>query len=117
MGTRIGICAALGATLAPTRALVESSAARAKRNVTVSEFLFDDVWSAFRAGRLADYHQGIAERLGAAAREADVLVLAQASMAPAIALAGALAAPVMSSPRVGFAEAARIAGVRAGEAA
>ena len=37
--------------------------------------------------------------------------------ARALSLAGALAAPVMSSPRIGFAEAARIAGVRVGEAA
>ena len=117
IGARIGICAALGATLAPTRALIESSAARAKRDVTVSEFLFDDVWSAFRAGRLADYHEGIAARLGEAAREVDVLVLAQASMVPAIPLAGVLKAQVLSSPRMGFEEAARIAGVRARDAA
>ncbi|MAU59937.1 hypothetical protein [Parvibaculum sp.] len=114
-GTRIGICAALAPTLAPTHALIESSAARAGRDVEIREFLFDDVWPAFRQGRLGDYHEGIAARLGEAAREVDLLVLAQASMAPAARLAGALAAPVLSSPRIGFMEAARIAGARIAE--
>ncbi|MBX3488549.1 aspartate/glutamate racemase family protein [Parvibaculum sp.] len=112
-GRVIGVCAALAPTLQPTRALVENSAARAGREVRVREFLFDDVWSAFREGRLDDYYGGIAGRLAAAARDVDVLVLAQASMAPAAELCGALSAPLLSSPRIGFAEAARIAGVRA----
>jgi len=106
----IGVCAALAPTLQPTRALIENSAARAGRNVRVREFLFDDVWPAFREGRLDDYHAGIAARLGQAAREVDLLVLAQASMAPAARLAGELSVPVLSSPRIGFTEAARIAG-------
>lgn len=109
-GRRIGICAALAPTLQPTRALLESSAARAGRDVGFREFLFDDVWRAFREGRLDDYHAGIAARLGEAAREVDLLVLAQASMAPAVRLAGAISAPVLSSPRIGFTEAARVAG-------
>ena len=111
-GRVIGVCAALAPTLQPTRALIENSAARAGRDVEIREFLFDDVWAAFRAGRLDDYYGGIAARLADAAREVDVLVLAQASMAPAADLCGALAAPLLSSPRIGFAEAARIAGVR-----
>ncbi|PKQ06980.1 MAG: arylsulfatase [Alphaproteobacteria bacterium HGW-Alphaproteobacteria-11] len=111
-GRVIGVCAALAPTLAPTRALIENSAARAGRDVRVREFLFDDVWAAFREGRLDDYYGGIAGRLADAARHVDVLVLAQASMAPAADLCGALSAPLLSSPRIGFAEAARIAGVR-----
>ena len=116
-GRRIGICAALRPTLQPTRALIESSAARANRDVEIREFLFDDVWPAFREGRLADYHAGIAARLGEAAEEVDLLVLAQASMAPAIPLAGGLSVPLLSSPRIGFMEAARIAGLRVAGAA
>lgn len=111
-GSRIGICAALRPTLAPTRALIDSSAARARRDVEIREFLFDDVWPAFREGRLADYHAGIAARLGEAAAHVDLLVLARASMAPAIPLAGALPVPLLSSPRIGFEAAARIAGAR-----
>ncbi|ABS64076.1 conserved hypothetical protein [Parvibaculum lavamentivorans DS-1] len=109
---RIGICAALSPTLAPTRELIASSAARAGRDCEIREFLFDDVWPAFREGRLDDYYEGIAARLSDASKEVDLLVLAQASMAPAAALAGALRAPLLSSPRIGFEAAAKIAGVR-----
>ncbi|PKQ08799.1 MAG: hypothetical protein CVT73_05780 [Alphaproteobacteria bacterium HGW-Alphaproteobacteria-12] len=110
-GARIGICAALAPAIAPTHALIASSAARAGRDCTMREFLFDDVWPAFRAGRLDDYYAGIAARLADAAKDVDLLVLAQASMAPAARLAGVLSVPVLSSPRIGFEAAARIAGV------
>ncbi|MCF8471028.1 MAG: aspartate/glutamate racemase family protein [Parvibaculum sp.] len=110
-GARIGICAALAPTIAPTRALIASSAARARRDCTMREFLFDDVWPAFRAGRLDDYYAGIAARLADAAKDVDLLVLAQASMAPAARLAGVLSVRVLSSPRIGFEAAACIAGV------
>lgn len=112
-GARIGICAALATTIAPTRALISSSAARAGRHCEISEFLFDDVWPAFRAGRLDDYYAGIAARLADAATQVDLLVLAQASMAPAATLAGPLSVPLLSSPRIGFEAAAKIVGVRA----
>ena len=110
-GVRIGICAALAPTIAPTRALIANSAARAGRDCMMREFLFDDVWPAFRAGRLDDYYTGIAARLADAAKDVDMLVLAQASMAPAARHAGALSVPLLSSPRIGFEAAARIAGV------
>ncbi|MEX0840640.1 MAG: aspartate/glutamate racemase family protein [Parvibaculum sp.] len=107
---RIGICATLAPTLQPTRDLIASSAARAGRDCEIREFLFDDVWAAFREGRLDDYYEGIASRLSEASKHVDILVLAQASMAPAAALAGALRAPLLSSPRIGFEAAAKIAG-------
>ena len=56
------------------------------------------------------YHAEIAEGLKRAAEDSDVLVLAQASMAPAAREAGDLGIPVLSSPRSGFEAAARIAG-------
>lgn len=101
-GRRIGIVASVASTLGATKRLVEESGNRAGVSCEISSFLFDDVWPAFQAGRLHDYYQAIAERLVEAAREADVLILAQASMAPAADLAGKLAIPVLSSPRTGF---------------
>jgi hypothetical protein len=101
-GLRIGVAACIPATVPNTQMLIRSSAARAGREVEVSSFVFDDVWTLFREGRLADYYEGIAARLADAARHVDVIVLAQASMAPAAALCGALKVPVLSSPRIGF---------------
>lgn len=113
-GRRIGICACLPSTVENTRRLILDSAARQRHDCEIETFVFDDVWTAFREGRLADYHEGIAARLERASRDVDVLVLAQASMAPAAELAGALAVPVLSSPRIGFEAAARL--VRGGAA-
>lgn len=109
MGRRVGVCACIPATVPNTQTLIRSSAARAGRDVEVSAFVFDDVWTLFREGRLADYYEGIAARLTEAARDVDVLVLAQASMAPAAALCGGLHVPVLSSPRIGFEAAVKLA--------
>jgi Asp/Glu/hydantoin racemase len=101
-GRRIGVAACIQTTVPNTQMLIRSSAARAGREVEISSFVFDDVWTLFREGRLGDYYEGIAARLKDAARDVDVLVLAQASMAPAAGLCGALDVPVLSSPRIGF---------------
>ncbi|MCE9650806.1 MAG: aspartate/glutamate racemase family protein [Parvibaculum sp.] len=108
-GARIGVCACIPATVPNTQTLIRSSAAQAGREIDMRTFVFDDVWTLFREGRLSDYYEGIASRLADAARDVDVLVLAQASMAPAAALCGALGVPVLSSPRIGFEVAARLA--------
>lgn len=108
-GRVIGVCACIPATVPNTQTLIRSSAARAGREVEIRSFVFDDVWTSFREGRLTDYYEGIAARLQKAAEGVDVLVLAQASMAPAAALCGELSAPILSSPRIGFEAAARLA--------
>ncbi|MGB5947810.1 MAG: aspartate/glutamate racemase family protein [Parvibaculum sp.] len=108
-GHRIGICACIPATVPNTEALIADSARAIGRDYEFTTFLFDDVWTAFREGRLDDYYQEIARRLAEAAHDVDVLVLAQASMAPAAALCRNLPVPVLSSPRIGFEAAARIA--------
>lgn len=106
-GKRIGVAACVPTTVPNTQALIRSSAARAGRAVEISTFVFDDVWRLFGEGRLDDYYQGIAARLADAARDVDVLVLAQASMAPAAALCDDMAVLVLSSPRIGFDAAVR----------
>lgn len=107
LGCVIGICAALGPTLEPTERLICDSARREGRSCETRLYHFDDLWETFREGRLADYHEGIASRLSDLACDVDVLVLAQASMAGAVALAGPLEIPVLSSPRLGFEAALR----------
>ncbi|MGV8996748.1 MAG: aspartate/glutamate racemase family protein [Parvibaculaceae bacterium] len=101
-GRRIGVAACAPTTVPNTQTLIRSSAARAKREIAIRTFVFDDVWNLFREGRLTDYYEGIAARLTDAARNVDVIVLAQASMAPAALLCGALTVPILSSPRIGF---------------
>lgn len=101
-GRRIGVAACAPTTVPNTQTLIRSSAARAKREIAIRTFVFDDVWNLFREGRLTDYYEGIAARLVDAARNVDVIVLAQASMAPAALLCGQITVPILSSPRIGF---------------
>lgn len=106
-GERIVVLATVASTLAPTVALIEEEAARAGRPVTVRTLLAGDAWDRFTAGDTEAY-----VRLVAAAADtvtdADAIVLAQASMAPARRLT-TTPVPVLSSPRPGLAAGARAA--------
>lgn len=102
IGGRVAVCAALPETLGPTLSLVEEEIEKTGRFSTVQARVFDGVWDDFRDGRLRDYHGGIAARLRDVAMTADVVVLAQASMAPAADLCGDIGVPILSSPVTGF---------------
>jgi len=102
IGGRIAVCAALPETIGPTLSLVEEEISKTGRLTTVQARVFDGVWEDFREGRLRDYHEGIAARLRDVAMTADVVVLAQASMAPAAEICGDIGVPVLSSPVTGF---------------
>lgn len=104
-GRRIGILAALDSTLAPTRALLTEQAAAAGREIEVVERVVAGAWELFEAGDLPGYHAAVAAAVPGLAAEVDVIVLAQASMAPAAERAGAIGIPVLASPGLGVAAA------------
>jgi hypothetical protein len=104
-GPRVLVAAALESTLEATNALLLSAAAQAGVGVRPSLLLVDGAWARFEAGDTAGYVALLADAIRDAASAADVVVLAQASMAPvADALAG-LRIEVLSSPRLGVAHA------------
>ncbi|WP_149549173.1 aspartate/glutamate racemase family protein [Streptomyces marokkonensis] len=103
-GPRVAVLAALESTLRPTVALIEEEAGRAGRSVRVRTVLVDGAWERFEAGDTAGYARRVADAADAVTG-ADVIVLAQASMAPAERLTTARV-PVLSSPRLGLAAAA-----------
>ncbi|MEU6121324.1 aspartate/glutamate racemase family protein [Streptomyces sp. NPDC047123] len=110
-GDRVVVLAAVASTVGPTSALVEEEARRAGRDVTVRAELVDQVdqvWALFEAGDAEGYARGVA-RAVREVRDADVIVLAQASMAGAAALVPEVRVPVLSSPRPGLAAAAALA--------
>lgn len=107
-GTRIIVAATLKSTLAPTKEIVQRAADEQGKEIEITEVLCDSAWSAFKSGDREGYIVEIVKSLEAAAESgADVIVLAQASMAGA---ADRLASdiPVLTSPRSGFEEAVRI---------
>ncbi|WP_240499384.1 aspartate/glutamate racemase family protein [Streptomyces prasinus] len=100
-GPRVVVLAALASTLGPTAALVEEEARRAGRSVEVRTLLVEGAWEHFEAGDRAACARRVADAADAVTG-ADVIVLAQASMAPAEYLT-TTAVPVLSSPRTGLA--------------
>lgn len=94
-GGRIAVVASVESTLAPTRLLLLECAAGAPVEIVDAPCL--DAWALFAAGDL----EGYARRVAAHCRglDADVIVLAQASMAPAAELLADLPTPVLTSPR------------------
>src|SRR4051812_19252887 len=102
LGERILVAAALASTLAPTRALILDAANAAGKQIELRDLLCEPAWALFERGDIVGYTQAIAEDLRAAASTADVIVLAQASMAAAAPLCEDLSIPILSSPRLGL---------------
>jgi hypothetical protein len=102
LGDRILVAAALSSTLAPTHELILDAARAAGKQVELRNLLCKTAWAHFERGDLAGYAQAIAQTLRADADGADVIVLAQASMAAAAPLCADLGIPILSSPRLGL---------------
>lgn len=104
-GGRIVVLATNTATPGPTGRLLERAGAAAappdSAPVEVRVEVVEGAASARAAGDDATHDGLIADAVRAAAREADVIVLAQASMAPAAERAG-VAVPVLTSPQTGL---------------
>ncbi|MGW7265982.1 aspartate/glutamate racemase family protein [Streptomyces sp. NPDC054842] len=100
-GPRVVVLATVASTLAPTVALVEEEARRAGRPAEVRTLLVDGAFARFEAGDTDGCARLVAEAADAVT-DADVIVLAQASMAPARHLT-TTAVPVLASPGPGLA--------------
>lgn len=100
-GPRVLVVAALESTLHPTAALIEDSAARLQRRVTLDFLALPQAWALFQRGEHAAYLESIVAALRADARPVDVVVLAQASMAAAAEALMPYRVPILSSPSLG----------------
>jgi glutamate racemase len=107
-GGRIAVLATNTATLGPTGRLLERAATTLDRPPVVTTQVVAGAGEARAAGDDARADRLIADAVRTAASEADVVVLAQASMAAAAELAG-VDVPVLSSPASGLAAAIAVA--------
>ncbi|MFJ7592403.1 aspartate/glutamate racemase family protein [Streptomyces sp. NPDC097617] len=98
-GARIAVLAALESTLAPTAELLAEEAG--ERPVSIRTHLVAGAWDRFEAGDTVGYLARVAEAADCVT-DADVIVLAQASMAGAAELVTSRI-PVFSSPAPGLA--------------
>lgn len=101
-GNRIGVLATVPTTLAPTCDLVMAKAAGQRRNVTTTPRLCEGAFEVLMGGDRARHDQMVSEQAAALAKDVDVIILAQASMARLAAPLQALTGiPVLASPRMG----------------
>ncbi|RUV31006.1 MULTISPECIES: aspartate/glutamate racemase family protein [unclassified Mesorhizobium] len=103
LGERILVLATLRTTIEPTVSLLKSEAGAMGRAPTIESMVLDEARALFLSGDTDRYLQAVADGINAAALDADVVVLAQASMAAALPLVKAVNAPILTSPRIGFA--------------
>ncbi|TPK62408.1 arylsulfatase [Mesorhizobium sp. B2-4-15] len=99
---RILVLATVVTTIAPSVALLEAEARKAGQNPVIESIVLDKARALFLTGATEDYLDAVAEGISAAALNADVVVLAQASMAAALPRVGKTGARVLTSPRIGF---------------
>jgi len=103
IGNRIGVIATLPSTMEPTVALIKGRAAVAGKNVEVSPRVVEGAFSAVISGDGATHDRLVASALVELAKQVDIIVLAQASMARVVdSFQGnpKPAIPILSSPRL-----------------
>ena len=101
-GRRVTVAATLSTTLGPTADLIAQAAREAGRTVEIESVVFEEARAAFVAGDSGAYERIVADGLRAAARTAEAIVLAQASMMPALARCADIEIPLLTSPRSGL---------------
>lgn len=100
-GPRILVVATAESTLQPTMTLIQESASALGTEVSIQHRVGADAWSHFLRGDREAYIDAILALIRSAPIDADVIVLAQASMAPAAQRLGDLGIEVLSSPTLG----------------
>lgn len=98
-GGRIVVAAAVESTLGSTRELFDEVLLATGVDVTVDLRVVEGAWERFEAGDVDGYLADVAAALPGLAAGADAVVLAQASMAAAVAQVD-LTTPILSSPRL-----------------
>jgi Asp/Glu/hydantoin racemase len=103
-GTRVGVLATLWSTLGPTAALIRRTADEAGREVEVRDRLCEGAFEALSAGDSDRHDESVREGLRELIGWAEVIVLAQASMARVIDTLtdDQRQTPILSSPRLGM---------------
>lgn len=114
--SRVLVVAAVETTIGPTLALLEEVAATAGRDVTFRTLVLPQAWALFQAGDQAGYLAAICNAIREKLGDADMVVLAQASMAGAVAALEDLGVPVLASPPLAVAQAVALFRERAAQA-
>lgn len=105
----IGVLATVPTTLGPTSDLIRQAAEALGRDVQVHEQLCEGAFELLMAGATSDHDERVVATAATLAEQVEIVVLAQASMtrlAPRI--EEGIGLPVLSSPRLGVEDLARV---------
>ena len=98
-GRRIGIVATVATTLGPTSSLLKQKASETGKEISISTALCPEAFQAILQGDTERHDQMVMEKATELAREVDLILLAQGSMARlAFPLSQRVSIPVLSSP-------------------
>ena len=102
LGSRIGVAATVPTALHPVTDLVRSRAQQAGRQVKVSPLLCEGAYQALFSGHPEEHNRLVQAGLRRLMAESDVVLLAQGSMAQAVATMPEeeRAVPILTSPRL-----------------
>ena len=105
LGSRVAVVATASSTIGPSCRLVESAARKAGKAAQVKPYLVQGVYEAMRAGGGQEAHDRLVlDAVRSAARENDVVVLAQGSMHRILPLVSHVDCPVLTSLESGVAQ-------------
>ena len=102
MGRKIGVMATLCTTLEPTVALLRAKAAEAGIQIEIIESLSDGAFEAVVSGDQTTHDRLLTAALKNDVKDADIIVLAQASMASVLKSLppGTISIPILTSPEL-----------------
>ena len=112
IGHKIAVAATLQTTLAPTKRLIHSRSIHASKDIVLEECLCEGAYDAWQGGNFKKHDEIVSSAIENLAKNNDVVVLAQASMARAIdAVSDSIKEKVLTSPKLGVTTALKALGL------
>lgn len=107
-GTKVAVVATVPTTLDPTARLIQHKAQEMGKPIQIQRHLVEGAFDTLMAGNAAKHDELVSNEIRCAAQEADVVVLAQGSMARLIPNLTDLPVPVLASPLSGIEDLKRV---------
>ena len=102
LGENIAVLATVATTMKPTLEYVQRKVQASGKQCTVTPILMEEAFHALLAGDMETHDRIVSEGLHSAYKQADVVMLAQASMARVLQQLPSPPVPVMTSPESGI---------------
>lgn len=108
IGKRIALIATVASTVAPSKRLLEKKIAEAGSQAEVDDYLVDGAMDMVMAGKVEEHNRLVKEAIVKAAKDHDVIVLAQGSMTAILPYLQDVTVPVLTSPELGVQKAVKV---------